>query len=69
MAGSKLSVVGLDAFPLAPALPPGFASLPPADFKVEEWEVRRPCHLPCLGCRILFWGCGAGMGCGGAHRF
>ncbi|KAL4424855.1 hypothetical protein ABPG77_011105 [Micractinium sp. CCAP 211/92] len=36
--GSKLSMVGLDAFPLAPALPPSFASLPPAEFAVEEWE-------------------------------
>lgn len=36
---SKLSVVGLDSFPLVPALPPSFASLPPADFSVQEWEV------------------------------
>ncbi|KAL4421351.1 hypothetical protein ABPG75_010642 [Micractinium tetrahymenae] len=35
---SKLGVVGLDAFPLEPALPPSFASLPPAEFAIEEWE-------------------------------
>ncbi len=44
--GSKLSMVGLDAFPLAPALPPSFASLPPAEFAVEEWEASRRA----LGC-------------------
>ena len=37
---SKLSVVGLDSFSLAPALPPSFASLPPAAFANSDWEVR-----------------------------
>lgn len=51
--GSKLSMVGLDAFPLAPALPPSFASLPPAEFAVEEWEASRRA-LRCGASRLLY---------------
>lgn len=33
---------------------------PPGEFRVEAWEVG------CLGCGILFWGCGPGWGAGPA---
>ena len=40
---SKLSVVGLDGFPLEPALPPSFLQQPAQEFEIAEWQVRGAC--------------------------
>lgn len=37
---SKLSIVGLDGYPLAPLLPKPWLEQPAASFSTDEWEVR-----------------------------